>query len=217
MPHSLPLLIVALVGSYLVGSLPTGYLFVRWLKRIDLRTIGSGNVGATNVSRAAGAGAGSIVLLMDIAKGLIAVLGLAPWLIQPITPAAQLGCGLAAVVGHVFPVFLKFQGGKGVATTIGVLSGVTPLIAALCLGVWLICFLLWRYVSVGSLAAAVVLPLATLLTRRPLSDVLLTALLGLLIIVRHRSNIQRLVQGTEPRFGKIAGRAAGATPGARRG
>ncbi|MBI2495705.1 MAG: glycerol-3-phosphate 1-O-acyltransferase PlsY [Candidatus Omnitrophica bacterium] len=213
MPHNLPPLIVALAGSYLVGSLPTGYLFVRWLKRIDLRTIGSGNVGATNVSRAAGAGAGGIVLLMDIAKGLIAVLGFAPWLIQPMTPAAQLACGLAAVIGHAFPVFLRFQGGKGVATTIGVLGGVMPLIAALCLGVWLICFLLWRYVSVGSLAAAVTLPIAEIATHRPLAEVFLGAALAVLIVVRHRSNIERLVQGTEHQVGRVAE----GQPGTRRG
>ena len=206
MPPSIPRLIVALAGSYLVGSLPTGYLFVRWLKRIDLRAVGSGNVGATNVTRAAGVGAGSIVLLMDIAKGLIAVVGLAPWLIRPLSPATQLACGLAVVLGHAFPIFLQFQGGKGVATTIGVLLGVMPGIAALCLGVWLMCFLLWRYVSVGSLAAAMILPIAALVTRRPVAEVLLGAALTLLIVIRHRSNIERLVQGTEHRFGQPAGR-----------
>ena len=196
--------LLALAGSYLVGSIPTAYLVVHWLAHVDVRTIGSGNVGATNVTRAAGLGPGVAVFLIDLGKGLAAVLVVARWLIAPgvLTPAAQLGCGLSAVLGHVFPVFLRFQGGKGVATTIGVVLGTMPSVAALCLAVWVVGFALSRYVSVGSLAAAVALPVAQLLLRHALSEVLLGTALAALIIVRHRANIGRLVQGTEHRIGR---------------
>ena len=198
-------LAVALIGSYLVGSFPTGYLLVKRLKRVDVRSVGSGNVGATNVTRVAGAWAGRAVFLMDVAKGLIAVLGLAPWLVHPVSPTAQLACGLAAVVGHAFPVFLKFQGGKGVATTIGVLIGAMPAVAGVSLVVWISCFAIWRYVSVGSLAAAAAIPIAQMVTRRPPAELLLGAALALLIVVRHRANIERLLEGREHRFAKRAG------------
>jgi glycerol-3-phosphate acyltransferase PlsY len=192
----------AVLGSYLIGSIPSGYLIVRWLKRIDVRTVGSGNVGATNVTRTAGKGAGLAVLLLDIAKGLLAVWVLAPWLIRPLSPAAQLGCGLAAVVGHAFPIFLNFRGGKGVATTIGVIVGVLPAAAAVALGVWLACLFLWRYVSVASIAAAATLPIVQWVARRTMPELLLGTALALLIIARHHTNIARLRQGTEHRFSR---------------
>ena len=194
-------LIVALVSSYLIGSIPTAYLIVKWLKRIDVRTIGSGNVGATNVARVLGVRGGALVFLLDAAKGLLAVLLIAPWLVHPLTPTTQFLCGLFAVLGHNFPIFLKFRGGKGVSTTIGVLVGTMPLVAGICLLVLVSCVLIWRYVSLGALAAAVTLPIAQLATRQPLSDILLGASLSLLIVVRHRANIERLVQGKEHRFG----------------
>ena len=196
--------LLALAGSYLVGSIPTAYLVVRWLTRVDVRTIGSGNVGATNVTRAAGLGPGIAVFLIDVGKGLAAVLLVARWLMAPeaLTPAVQLSCGLSAVLGHVFPVFLRFQGGKGVATTIGVVLGTMPSVAGFCLAVWGVGFALSRYVSVGSLAAAVALPVVQLLMRHALSEVLLGTALAALIIVRHRANIGRLVQGTEHRIGR---------------
>ena len=197
-----PGLLLALAGSYLVGSIPTAYLLVKRLKRVDVRTVGSGNVGATNVTRAAGLGAGTAVFVLDLAKGLVAVWGMSPWLARPVTPAVQLACGLAAVVGHVFPVFLGFRGGKGVATTIGVLIGTVPLIAVVCLAVWAGCFLVWRYVSVGSLAVAVTLPVVQTLVHRPLPEVLLGAALAGVIIARHRTNIIRLLHGTEHRSGR---------------
>ena len=192
-------LLGALALSYLAGSLPTAYLIVKWLKRIDVRTIGSGNVGATNATRAAGWRAGAGVFTIDLAKGWVAVSVIAPWLLHHPTPAARLACGLLAVVGHSFPVFLKFKGGKGVATTVGVLAGGVPLVFWACLAAWVIAFALSRYVSVGSLAVAATLPIMQLLLGRPLTEVLLGMVLAALIIVRHRANIERLLQGTEPR------------------
>jgi len=196
-----PGFILALAGSYLIGSVPTGYLLVKWVTRLDVRAIGSGNVGATNVSRAAGGAVGLIVLALDVGKGLLAVLGVAPWLVHPATSTAQLACGLAAVIGHCASVFLKFQGGKGVATTIGVIVGVAPSIAAVCLGVWGIVFALCRYVSVASLAAAVTIPVTQAIMHRAPAEILVGAVLALVIIVRHHANIARLRQGTEHRFG----------------
>src|SRR3989338_4929889 len=150
--------LAAFGGSYLVGSVPTAYLVVKWLKRVDVRRVGSGNVGATNVTRVAGLWAGLFVFLIDVAKGLVVVLVIAPWALSSATPQARLGCGLCAVLGHNFPVLLGFRGGEGVATTIGVLFGTMPVVAAAYLLVWAACFFLWRYVSVSSLAAAVAIP-----------------------------------------------------------
>jgi len=195
-------LIAALTGSYLLGSIPTAYLLVKWLKRVDVRTIGSGNVGATNATRVAGLWAGLAVFLLDAAKGLAAVWWVASWSTAPASLTRQLSCGCAAILGHAFPVFLRFQGGKGVATTIGVLAGTMPLVAASCVGIWLVCMAIWRYVSVSSLAAAVALPVVQLATGQMGLDVLLGVGLALLIILRHRGNIVRLLQGTEHRVGQ---------------
>ena len=191
--------LAALGGSYLVGSIPTAYLVVKWLKRIDVRRVGSGNVGATNVTRVAGPRAGLFVFLIDVTKGLAAVLVIAPWCLPSATPQLRFGCGLCAVLGHTFPVFLGFRGGKGVATTIGVLFGTVPMAAAAYLLVWTVCFLIWRYVSVSSLAAAVAIPVWQMVSHRSPAEVMLGTALALLIVVRHRSNIERLLRGEEPR------------------
>jgi glycerol-3-phosphate acyltransferase PlsY len=206
--------LTALFGSYLLGSLPTGYLVVRAATGLDVRTRGSGNVGATNVARVAGSRAGLVVFLMDLAKGLAATLLIPAWLNlpealwvhpdsspAPSTVVVGLACGLAAVLGHSFPVWLRFRGGKGVATTIGVVLGTAPLSALVVVGVWGICAAIWRYVSVASMAAAVALPIAQVWCGRSLPEVLLGAALGLVIVVRHRTNLQRLFHGREPRLG----------------
>ena len=195
-------LVASLAASYLVGALPTGYLLVKWTRHLDVRTVGSGNVGATNVTRAAGKGWGLIVLLLDIAKGALATVGLARWGVPAATPAVQLACGLAAVLGHNFPVFLKFRGGKGVATTLGVVCTVNPIVGLACAGMWLATFLGTRHVSVASMAAAATIPLAQLLGNRPAGEVLLGIMLALLIVARHRANIERLLRGTEPTLHK---------------
>lgn len=191
---------VALAVCYLVGSVPSAFLLVRGLKGIDIRTIGSGNVGATNALRATGVGVGVIVLLVDGLKGVLAVSLIASWLLEDPTPPARLLCGVAAVIGHAFPVFLRFRGGKGVATTIGVLLAAMPGIAAAGLAVWLVVFLIWRYVSVGSMVFATMIPVFQLLAHQALAQVLAGAALALLIVLRHQSNIGRLLQGTEERL-----------------
>jgi glycerol-3-phosphate acyltransferase PlsY len=174
---------------------------VQRLRRVDIRQVGSGNVGATNVTRVAGLLPGLAVFVVDLAKGFAAAALLAPVLgLEGVT--ARLACGLAAVAGHSFPVFLKFQGGKGVATTIGALLGSMPAVAAVYLLVWAACFAIWRYVSVGSVAAAAALPFAQWIAGQPASAVALGGALAALIIVRHRPNLQRLARGTEHRAGK---------------
>jgi glycerol-3-phosphate acyltransferase PlsY len=195
-------MVLALLGCYLIGSFPTGYLLVRWLKRLDVRATGSGNVGATNVARVAGTKTGAVVLLIDIAKGLLAAAVVAPWLLDDPSPTAILGCGLAAIIGHDFPIWLGFRGGKGVATTIGVLLVTMPVVAAVGLSAWTVCFLIWRYVSVASLALAASIPLGQLAMRHGLAQILLGAAVALLLVGKHRANIARLVQGLEGRFGQ---------------
>ncbi len=190
----------ALGFAYLLGAVPTGFLLLKRLKGVDLRITGSGNIGATNVTRVAGSGLGRLVFVMDAAKGLIAAHVLAPLLCPGSASWVPLACGAAAVLGHNFPVFLSFRGGKGVATTIGVLLGTMPLVAAGSLLIWALCFAVWRYVSLASLAAALVVPVGQAITRQPAPDLALGAALALLIIVRHGANIQRLRAGTEHRF-----------------
>lgn len=194
--------VVALLLAYLVGAFPSGWLLVKWLAQVDVRTVGSGNVGATNVTRAAGFRAGLVVLLLDVAKGLIAVWAIAPWIVPSANLTVRLGCGLAAILGHDFPIFLRFRGGKGVATTLGVLCAAEPLVGCIALLVWAVGFLVWRYVSVGSLAAAVTIPIAQFLRRDSMPVICLGVLMALLMALRHRANIERLLAGTEHRVGR---------------
>lgn len=201
--------VTALAASYVLGSIPTAYLLVKWVKRIDVRTIGSGNVGATNASRILGMGGGVSVFLLDAAKGLIAVLLIAPWSWPDPTGIERLACGLAAVVGHNFPMFLGFRGGKGVATTIGVMMGTMPSIAALTGVIWAISFAIGRYVSLSSLIAIAVMPIAQLVQHHPAQEVSLGIGLSALILARHHGNIRRLCEGTERRVTFRSSRKAG--------
>ena len=193
------MLALALMASYLLGSIPTGYLLVKWTKRMDIRTVGSGNIGATNALRTAGPSAGFVVLVLDFLKGAMAT-GLIPrWVLGSSVSGSALACGFAAVVGHDFSCFLRFRGGKGVATTLGALFAGAPWVAGMVIGVWLVVFLLFRYVSVGSLAAAVAIPISQLVAHQSFPQVLIGSLFAALIIVRHRGNLQRLLSGVEPR------------------
>ena len=191
---------LALAASYLLGSVPTGYLLVKWVKRVDVRTIGSGNIGATNTARAAGKGLAAVVFIIDVVKGLVPALvfARAGWPGGGIV--AQVACGACAVVGHIFPVFLGFNGGKGVATAIGFMAGTSPMGLALFLCVWVAGMGLFGYVSVGSILAAATIPLSQVIWHQPLAGVLIGAAVAVLIIYRHRLNVQRLIQGKEHRL-----------------
>jgi len=193
-------LAVWLVASYLVGAIPTSYWVARVAKGIDLRTVGSGNLGATNVYRTLGWRYAIPVALVDIAKGVVPVLIFGPRASDGLWIPLLLG--LAAVVGHVFSPFVGFKGGKGVATAAGVVLGIAPLATLVSLATWVAVVRLTGYVSLGSILAALVLPPATWLldpTARPVVG--LFSGLALFIVAMHRKNIERLRAGTENRFG----------------
>lgn len=191
--------------AYLLGSIPFGYIAGR-TAGLDVRREGSGNIGATNVLRVLGKTYGCAVFAADTLKGFVAV-RYALWMGEGTGFAWQLGivAGICAMVGHAFPVWLRFRGGKGVATSGGACFGLLPLETLVVISVWLIVFALFRFVSLASMVAAVALPLSVwlILPRQSGGWGLLlafSAAAGALIILRHRSNIGRLLRGTEPRF-----------------
>jgi len=200
--------VLILIAAYLLGSIPFGYLIVRAKEGADVRETGSGGTGATNVTRRAGKKAGLMTLLLDATKGLVAV-ALARWLL---TDGFEINWWVAAaavlaVVGHCFPVWLGFRGGKGVATGVGVFLGLSPLAVACSLVVFVIVVWMTRYVSLGSITATVVFPLCVWLlslylkSTVSLAPVLSAAILGgAIIILMHRANIGRLIAGTESKF-----------------
>jgi len=197
---------LAVALAYLIGSIPFGYLIVRMRGGGDVRETGSGGTGATNVTRRAGRGAGLLTMLLDAAKGVLVALA-ARWLLTPdfgvdwwVAAAA-----LAAVVGHVFPVWLGFRGGKGVATGLGVFLVLAPLAVLVALACFVLVIWATRYVSLGSMTAAALLPVGVwLLGGEGRTAPLLTAALAgaALIVYAHRANIGRLLSGTESKFGK---------------
>jgi acyl phosphate:glycerol-3-phosphate acyltransferase len=193
-----------LVASYLLGAVPTSYLAGRLFRGIDLREHGSRNLGATNLYRVLGWRYAVPVGLLDAAKGLVPVLVFAPRVSS--SELFALVCGLVAVVGHVFSVFVGFKGGKGVATAAGVMLGLTPAALGVAVLVWVALVYLTGYVSVGSIAAAAIFPLAVYLLEPPDQPAMLwlDIAVAAAIVWLHRANIQRLLQGTENRFGRRA-------------
>ena len=186
-------LAVIIVG-YLIGAIPTGLIVVRLLTGEDIRRHGSGNIGTVNVLRVAGTGTAVVVLAVDILKGLVPVMlavrmGLPAWTV--------VAGGLAAIAGHNWSVFLKFQGGKGIATSFGVLLALSWPAAAVAGAVWVVAVAITRYSSLGSLLAAVSVPLSLRWLRQPDAYVYFGIIAALFAVYRHRANIQRLVTGTE--------------------
>lgn len=203
-----------LVG-FMLGSIPFSWILARLFGGVDIRTVGSGNVGATNVARSLGWGAGGVALLLDTAKGAAAVL-LAPALAGPGAPAAGLLAGGLAVVGHMISPFLRFRGGKGVATGAGVFAVLAPWALAAAGGVFVLVVATTRMVSAGSIGAAATLPLFALGFGAGGRVAVLAALVGALVILRHRANIARIIDGNERRIGRPRdGGAAGAGGGGR--
>jgi acyl phosphate:glycerol-3-phosphate acyltransferase len=202
-------IVVALTG-FLLGSIPTGFLVAR-ARGIDIRTLGSGNIGATNVFRFLGVPAGAFVLLADAAKGWIAV-WLAPAMFQILAggpsenfsaiDAARVIGGIAAVLGHNYTPWLGFKGGKGIATSAGVLVALVPWALLVALAAWIIVFATTRYVSLASIVGAFVLPFAVAVIGYSGLLVVVTALMAVLAIYKHKANISRLMSGTESRIGK---------------
>jgi glycerol-3-phosphate acyltransferase PlsY len=207
----MPYLLTA-VFAYFIGSIPTGYLVARF-RGVDIRAHGSGNIGATNAFRVLGKGPGTFVLLVDAIKGTAAVL-LLPHLVPAILgkteifPHLGILAGLMGILGHNYTCWLGFKGGKGIATSAGVIGALAPVAFLIIVSTWLVTFFASRYVSVASIAAAAVLPFAAGFTQ---NDPVLTGLatcLGVLAIVKHKANIRRLLAGTESRFGKKQQNAA---------
>ena len=192
-------ILASAVAGYLLGSIPFGYLLVRTFLGSDVRNTGSGNIGATNVARTSPV-LGVTTLALDATKGLAAVLVAAS--VFPQLRLAGFAAALAVVCGHVFPIWLAFRGGKGVATGLGSLLLLTPKAVLIAVGIFLAVALAFRYVSLASIVAAAWLPLIALLlgeTHRP-AETFLLASTSLLIIAKHHGNIRRLLSGTEPRF-----------------
>lgn len=197
--ETMPLLFIAL--SYFLGAIPFGLIFGRMFSGIDVRTLGSGNIGATNVLRASGKMAAVLTLIADALKGLLPVLA-ARLLFQD--DWITTGSGIAAVLGHAFPVYLKFRGGKGVATSYGVILAVAPWTGVLCLVIWLVAAYLWRYSSLAALLSFACYPVLTFTVSTPASHAsgLLSLFIFGMIYYRHRENIQRLLIGSESKIGE---------------
>ena len=196
-PIPLALLIAA---AYLLGSVPFGLLIAR-LRGVDLRQVGSGNIGATNVYRCVGKRWGIAAFALDAVKGFVPAFGF-PMLAAGAPDWLGLACGVAAVAGHNWPVWLRFRGGKGVSTSAGMLLGLAPAAAGIGFAVFAATVLLTRFVSLGSILAALAVPAAYLGMRGTENRLLAGALvaMGLLVVVKHRANIKRLLAGTEPRI-----------------
>ncbi len=189
--------------AYLLGAIPFGYLIVKLTRRGDVRTQGSGNIGATNVARSAGAAAGLLTLLLDAGKGYLAVWLAGRWSGGNIR--WMMLAAVFAILGHIFPVWLGFRGGKGVATGLGVFLPICAKAVAASVILWLLVVLFWRYVSLGSVVAAAALPVLIYLLYAPPhapSEAVSfgSVLISILVIWKHRENMKRLIAGTENRF-----------------
>ena len=193
--------LLLLAIGYLLGAIPSGYLAGRLLKGIDLRDCGSGSTGATNVLRNVGKGPALVVFLIDVGKGGLAVLlaksvGLNDWL--------QVLAGLSALAGHIWPVWLDWKGGKAVATGLGMFLGLAWPVGLACFGLFMAVISIFRIVSLSSVVAAIGLPLLMLLSGGSSAYVVVSLMASLMVLWRHRSNIERLLAGTEPKIGQKA-------------
>jgi len=189
-------IILKLIFSYFIGSIPTGYLAGKLLKGLDIREHGSGNVGATNVFRVVGKIPGFAVLLLDIFKGYLAVSLIA----SGEGALYRLLIGLTAIAGHNWTLWLKFKGGKGVAVSAGVIIALAPKVFVFSLLVWVVLFLITRYVSVSSIGAALVMPVLAMVFGKDPAFIIFTVILAISICYTHRSNIKRLQKGEEKKI-----------------
>ncbi len=191
-------IVLLVAAAYFLGSIPFGYLIAK-IWNIDVRRRGSGNIGATNVFRTVGTIPGLIVFILDLLKGTLAI-----YLSQQIItdPRWIILTGLAVILGHMFPIFLKFKGGRGAATGLGVLLGIAPDVFLGAIIIALLLVAITRYVSITSMLTSVLVPVALFMLERPYPYILFTASISALIILRHIPNIKRLINKTEPKFGE---------------
>ena len=208
----MPIVIYLVVGcvAYLLGSIPFGYLLVRLFRNEDIREKGSGNIGATNVIRSGAKGLGALTFLLDACKGYAAVFAGIAIAHRATSDSLEVQNAIAvaaifAILGHIYTVWLRFKGGKGVATAFGVFLALVPYAALAALGVFIVAFALSRYVSLASILAAIAFPIFAMLWKHEPRSVSLVAVIicvPVLVIAKHHQNIARLLQGTEHRFGK---------------
>ncbi|HHE37053.1 MAG TPA: glycerol-3-phosphate 1-O-acyltransferase [Candidatus Cloacimonetes bacterium] len=194
-------LLISIISAYLLGSIPTSYLMGKMLKGIDIRKFGSGNVGATNALRVLGTKIGIITLVIDILKGFFAVL-IGKILIPEFSDLILIIIGIAAIIGHIFTIFLKFKGGKGVATSAGVFIALTPIPLVIALFVFIITVWISKYVSLGSILASLTLFMVELIINLnnsfiEIEKLVMVFVIASFIIIKHKSNLQRLLSGTE--------------------
>ena len=194
-------LLISIISAYLLGSIPSSYLMGKMLKGIDIRKFGSGNVGATNALRVLGTKIGIITLVIDILKGFFAVL-IGKILIPEFSDLILIIIGIAAIIGHIFTIFLKFKGGKGVATSTGVFIALTPIPLIIALFVFIITVWISKYVSLGSILASLTLFMVELIINLnnsfiEIEKLVMVFVIASFIIIRHKSNLKRLLSGTE--------------------
>ncbi|MGR6836495.1 glycerol-3-phosphate 1-O-acyltransferase PlsY [Syntrophomonas erecta] len=190
--------VALIVVCYLIGSIPFSYIFSRFVGKVDIRSQGSGNVGATNVLRTAGPGIAILSLIGDVFKGIVTA-----WLgVNSGIPFMIIACPLAAAVGHCYSIFLGFKGGKAVATSAGIIIFFSYQQVLILLAIFIVIVWMFRYVSLGSITVAVVFPVLTVVFDQSWYNIVLSILLAALVIYRHRGNIVRLRKGTEPKLGQ---------------
>ncbi len=189
--------ILIIVASYLVGSIPTGYIIAKYFYNIDIKTVGSGNIGATNVLRTLGKKMGIMTLIGDVLKGVIPVIFALIYKPYPINQNLVFGSALMAFLGHLFPFYLKFKGGKGVATALGIFLVLFPLQTLYAAIIFFLVVLKTRYVSLGSILAALSMPVFVSFSARDSYQVTLAIIISALIIFKHKDNIHRLMEGNE--------------------
>ncbi|MCK8827599.1 glycerol-3-phosphate 1-O-acyltransferase PlsY [Natroniella acetigena] len=193
-------LLLAMGISYLLGSIPFGLLVAKYVKGVDIRDYGSGNIGATNAYRIMGLGMGFVVALLDIGKGLLGITVASSFF--PEEPFLILLVGVMAIVGHNWSLFLKFTGGRGVATSVGVLTSLAPGAIFVVFIVWALIVAITKYVSLGSIIGAVLIPIMMFLFNKPTEYVLFGLLIAIFVIYGHKPNIKRLLAGTENKITK---------------